>query len=65
VLSNDPFNVPSKKVPGAGSYDVPPSISPTGSYFNSKFKSSGVKMFDPPRSQRFPQTTKTKRIGPG
>lgn len=54
-----------EKNPGAGTYEVPSSLSKTGKYFLSKFSSSCAKVFDPPRSKRFPETSKNKAIGPG
>ena len=41
------------KVPGPGSYEVLPGISPRGNHFFSKFVSSCATTFNPPRSKRF------------
>ncbi len=54
-----------KKVPGPGTYEPPASINENGSFFNSKFKNSGSKVFNPPRSKRFPEFSHIKPPGPG
>ena len=59
VLNNDPMHSGTEKNPGAGTYEVPSSLSKTGKYFLSKFSSSCAKVFDPPRSKRFPETSKS------
>ena len=40
-------------VPGPGRYESAEDFHKTGKYHTAKFKSSGSKVFNPPRSQRF------------
>lgn len=53
------------KNPGPNAYTLPPAISEKGVYFNSKFKNSSSITFNPPRSKRFPESTKNQIPGPG
>lgn len=42
----------SRGIPGPGTYESRPSLSPKGSQFLSKYKSSGAPTFNPPASKR-------------
>ncbi|KRX09777.1 hypothetical protein PPERSA_02649 [Pseudocohnilembus persalinus] len=66
VKAGDPFNVGTvSKNPGPGQYVTPSALSQSGTYFNSKFKSSGAMHWNPPRSKRFPKNQADDVPGPG